>query len=62
MGVNTRAEAVVVAGLMHPGDVRYSVAEYKNIVGRAGRLGLAERGASYLLATTPSDEHYYWSS
>ena len=41
MGVNTPAEAVIVVGLMHPGDTPYSVAEYKNIVGRAGRLGFA---------------------
>ena len=44
MGVNTPAEAVVIAGLEHPGDPPspYSVAEYKNMVGRAGRLGFAE--------------------
>ena len=42
MGVNTPAEAVVIAGLMHPGDKPYSVAEYKNIVGRAGRLGFSD--------------------
>lgn len=61
MGVNTPAEAVIVAGLKHPDDSPYSVAEYKNMVGRAGRLGLAERGVSYLLATSPNDEHYYWT-
>lgn len=61
MGVNTPAEAVVVAGLIHPGDTPYSVAEYKNMVGRAGRLGLAERGVSYLLATTPNEEQHYWA-
>ena len=61
MGVNTPAEAVVVVGLMHPGDTPYSVAEYKNIVGRAGRLGFAAHGTSYLVAMTPNDEHYYWN-
>jgi len=35
MGVNTPASSVVIAGLMHPGDSPYSVAEYKNLVGRA---------------------------
>jgi hypothetical protein len=65
MGVNTPASAVVIVGLEHPGPdgpVAYSVAEYKNIVGRAGRLGYAERGASYLVATSPHEEHYYWQN
>jgi ATP-dependent DNA helicase len=41
MGINTPAEAVVVVELNHPGPTptRYAVAEYKNMVGRAGRLG-----------------------
>jgi helicase len=60
MGVNTPASAVVIVGLEHPGPTPYSVAEYKNIVGRAGRLGYAERGASYLIATSPYEEHQYW--
>ena len=62
MGVNTPTEAVIIAGLEHPGDPPqfYSVAEYKNIVGRAGRLGYTTRGASYLLALTPREEYYYW--
>jgi helicase len=63
MGVNTPASAVVIVGLEHPGPQgpqRYSVAEYKNLVGRAGRLGYAERGASYLVATSPHEEHHYW--
>src|SRR5207247_7196558 len=52
MGVNTPASAVVIVGLEHPGPQGpqpYSVAEYKNLVGRAGRLGYAERGASFLI-------------
>lgn len=63
MGINTPASAVVIVGLEHPtaeGPVAYSVAEYKNIVGRAGRLGYAERGASYLVATSPHEEQLYW--
>lgn len=44
----------------HPGPKAYGVAEYKNLVGRAGRLGYAERGASYLIATSPHEEHQYW--
>jgi replicative superfamily II helicase len=63
MGVNTPASAVVIVGLDHPGPQGpqpYSVAEYKNLVGRAGRLGYAERGASYLIATSAREEHHYW--
>jgi len=61
MGINTPAEAVVVVGLEHPGLEPYTVAEYKNIVGRAGRLGLSQRGTSYLLALTPRDEFAAWT-
>jgi helicase len=63
MGVNTPASAVVIVGLQHPsaqGPQPYSVAEYKNLVGRAGRLGYAERGASYLIATNQREEYEYW--
>jgi helicase len=62
MGINTPASSVVIAGLEHPGgqsSTPYSVAEYKNLVGRAGRLGLSERGTSYLIAMDGA--HYYWS-
>jgi hypothetical protein len=45
---------------MHPGDQPYSVAEYKNIVGRAGRLGFTDHGTSYLLATDPLEVHNAW--
>ncbi len=61
MGVNTPASTVIIAGLDHPGDEPYSVAEYKNLVGRAGRLGYAEKGTSYLLALDPRTEHDFWS-
>ncbi|MBB3148571.1 replicative superfamily II helicase [Phyllobacterium trifolii] len=60
MGVNTPASSVVIAGLSHPGGSRYSVAEYKNLVGRAGRLGFTERGASYLVAKNTRDAQDYW--
>jgi replicative superfamily II helicase len=51
MGVNTPAEAVVIVGLTHPGPTPtpYTVAEYKNMVGRAGRLGFSKNGESYLI-------------
>lgn len=61
MGVNTPASSVIIAGLEHPGEQPYSIAEYKNLVGRAGRLGYAEQGASYLLALDPRTEHDFWT-
>ena len=62
MGVNTPASSVVIAGLMHPDGSAYSVAEYKNLVGRAGRLGFTERGASYLVAMNGRDAQGYWQN
>ena len=61
MGVNTPASSVIIAGLEHPQEQPYSVAEYKNLVGRAGRLGYAEKGTSYLLALDPRTEHDFWA-
>lgn len=60
MGVNTPASSVVIAGLSHPGGTSYAVAEYKNLVGRAGRLGFTEQGASYLIAMNARDAQDYW--
>jgi helicase len=61
MGVNTPASSVIIAGLEHPEEQPYSVAEYKNLAGRAGRLGYAEKGTSYLLALDPRTEHDFWA-
>lgn len=62
MGVNTPAEAVIISGWDFPGKVPtpYSVAEYKNMVGRAGRLGFAERGQSFIIASDGHKEHHAW--
>lgn len=62
MGVNTPAESVVIAGLEHPGDSPYSVAEYKNMVGRAGRLGFTPKGKSFLVAPSPADACRLWNT
>lgn len=51
MGINTPAEAVVIAGLQHPFSTPYSIAEYKNMAGRAGRPGFADAGESYIVAS-----------
>lgn len=61
MGINTPAEAVIIVGLNHPGNKPYSVAEYKNMVGRAGRLGLSERGTSYIVVMDPREEYEAWN-
>ena len=63
MGVNTPASAVVIVGLTHPGRIPnpYTVAEYKNMVGRAGRLGYAEAGESFLIPSGSLDAGRAWS-
>jgi replicative superfamily II helicase len=63
MGVNTPASSVAIAGLEHPGEggpTPYSIAEYKNMVGRAGRLGFAEKGTSYLICMDAHEENEMW--
>ncbi len=60
MGVNTPAGAVVIVGLNHPGPEPYKVAEYKNMVGRAGRLGYTPRGESYIIPSGQLDESWAW--
>ena len=64
MGINTPASAVVIAGLEHPQGLTstpYTVAEYKNIVGRAGRLGFTEKGRSFVVALNAAVEQHYWT-
>lgn len=63
MGINTPAEAVIIAGLEHPGKIPqpYTVAEYKNIVGRAGRLGFSSEGMSFIIANNSKKELQAWS-
>jgi replicative superfamily II helicase len=61
MGVNTPAASVLIVELEHPGEVPYSVAEYKNMVGRAGRLGFAETGKSFIVCTSPVEEYKAWN-
>lgn len=56
-GVNTPASAVVIAEQEFVGeDGRpFTVAEYKNMAGRAGRLDYKDRGTSIILADTAYD-------
>lgn len=62
MGVNTPAEVVVIAGLTHPGrpPAPYRIAEYKNMAGRAGRLGHTEAGEAYIVATVDPSPGQAW--
>ncbi|MFB4285506.1 DEAD/DEAH box helicase [Nonomuraea sp. MTCD27] len=63
-GVNLPAETVIIVELDHPtGPTQtapYSVAEYKNIAGRAGRLGLTDRGRAVLIAGGGIDGDRRW--
>jgi helicase len=64
-GVNMPAETVVIPELRRRSGLNtfqaYRVAEYKNIAGRAGRLGLTERGRAIVLAYAQGDANYFWS-
>ena len=62
IGINTPAEAVVIVELDHPGPTptRYAVAEYKNMIGRAGRLGYTAKGISYVIAPDGRAEYDVW--
>jgi replicative superfamily II helicase len=61
MGVNTPASSVVIRGLQHPGGDEYTVAEYKNMSGRAGRYGFTEAGKSFLVCTSAAEEWKLWN-
>lgn len=51
-GINTPASTVILAEQEFVGDDRrtFTIAEYKNMAGRAGRLGYSENGTSIILA------------
>lgn len=56
-GINTPASTVILAENEFVGeDGRpFTVAEYKNMAGRAGRLGFNEKGKSIIYAETPTE-------
>lgn len=56
-GINTPASTVVLAESEFVGEEQrpFTVAEYKNMAGRAGRLGYNEIGKSIVLAETPME-------
>ncbi|MBD2896945.1 hypothetical protein amrb99_58970 [Actinomadura sp. RB99] len=62
-GVNLPADCVVVYGLEHPSqseDVRYTVSEYKNMAGRAGRMGHVKEGRAFIVADNEIDAEQKW--
>ncbi|MDQ6769975.1 MAG: DEAD/DEAH box helicase [Gemmatimonadota bacterium] len=67
MGLNTPARAVVVGdhtlwGGESKGDVPFSVTDYRNMAGRAGRLlGDRSPGWSYLVANTEAEGNQLWA-
>lgn len=55
-GVNLPADTVLICELKHPDDTDYSVAEYKNMAGRAGRPGQgAVEGLSIIVTEGGAD-------
>jgi len=58
-GINTPASTVILVEHKFPGAISqpYTVAEYKNMAGRAGRLGYKEEGKAILLADTPAERN-----
>ncbi|WP_246881450.1 helicase-related protein [Acidovorax sp. JG5] len=56
-GINTPASTVVLAENEFVGEDgrQFTVAEYKNMAGRAGRLGYNETGKAIILADTPME-------
>jgi len=63
-GVNLAADAVVICELEHPAPSRrrYSVSEYRNMAGRAGRAGLVEQGRSFVVTRGSADADQKWRS
>ncbi|MFD9702116.1 DEAD/DEAH box helicase [Lentzea sp. NPDC059081] len=63
-GLNLAADSVVLDRLVHPGEPEqpYSVAEYRNMAGRAGRTGQAARGRAFVVARGAADARRKWNS
>ncbi|MDI5976737.1 DEAD/DEAH box helicase [Amycolatopsis magusensis] len=62
-GLNLAADAVVIDRLLHPGEPErpYSVADYRNMAGRAGRTGITPRGRSFVIARGSVDADRKWN-
>jgi len=64
MGINTPANTIIIAELEHPGKTPtpYSVSEYKNMIGRAGRLGITNQGKAITVVLSQSEAYQIWNS
>lgn len=62
-GINTPASTVVLAEQEFIGDDGrpFSIAEYKNMAGRAGRVGFNEKGKSIILADVEHNPEYLFN-
>lgn len=62
-GINTPASTVILAENEFIGDDGrpFTVAEYKNMAGRAGRLGFNEKGKSVIYAETPAERYFLFN-
>lgn len=62
-GINTPAETVIIVETSFPGTnpKDYTVAEYKNMAGRAGRTGFSKQGRSILLASNSTQREVLFS-
>lgn len=65
MGINTPADAVIISSLdrqLGKESKPYQVAEYKNMIGRAGRLGFSDRGQSFVIVPTKAILEQKWQN
>jgi helicase len=62
-GINTPASTVILAEQEFIGDDGrpFSIAEYKNMAGRAGRVGFNEKGKSIILADAEHNPEYLFN-
>ncbi|UOG77651.1 DEAD/DEAH box helicase (plasmid) [Hymenobacter tibetensis] len=59
-GINTPASAVILGETEFTGEDQqpFTIAEYKNMAGRAGRLGYNERGQSFIIARNAMERRH----
>lgn len=63
MGINTPADSVIIADLERftdEGTIPFTIADYKNMIGRAGRLGFSVNGKSYIITESNATLDQKW--